>query len=44
MIKADEKLLKTQVEAAADKATAAAKTEKVRAEATADVHKAAAKH
>jgi hypothetical protein len=43
MIKADEKALKVQVDAAADKATAAAKTEQVRAEAMADVHKAAAK-
>jgi len=44
MIKADEKVLKAQVDAAADKATAAAKTEQVRAEAQADVHKAAARN
>jgi hypothetical protein len=44
MIKADEKALKVQVGAAADKATASAKTEQTRAEAMADVHKAAAKN
>jgi hypothetical protein len=43
-INADKKLIKTQVDAAADKAKASSKTAEVKAEATADVHKAAAKH